>query len=57
VVESAKIAHKNGCQQFHLVSSSGANKNSFLLYPKTKGEAEEAVSSLGFNKTAIYRPK
>lgn len=57
VVESAKIAKKNGCKQFHLVSSTGANKNSLFLYPEVKGKAEEAVSNLGFEQTAIYRPK
>ena len=57
VVASAKMAKKNGCKQFHLVSSSGANKNAFLLYPKTKGEAEEEISKIDFEKTAIYRPK
>lgn len=51
------MAKKNGCKQFHLVSSTGANKDSSFLYPKTKGEAEEVISNLGFEKTAIYRPK
>ena len=37
VVNSAKVAQQNGCKQFHLVSSSGANKNSYFLYPKIKG--------------------
>ena len=51
------MAKKHGCKQFHLVSSAGADKNSMLLYPKTKGESEEAISNLGFEKTSIYRPK
>ena len=37
VVNSAKVAQQNGCKQFHMVSSSGANKNSYFLYPKIKG--------------------
>lgn len=57
VVGSAQMAKKNGVKQFHLISSAGADKNSYFLYPKTKGESEEAVSNLGFEKTAIYRPK
>lgn len=56
VVESAKLAKEAGCQQFHLVTAQGSNKNSFFLYPKTKGEAEEAVSNVGFERLAIYRP-
>jgi oxidoreductase len=57
VYESAKIAKKLGCKQYHLVSSAGANKNSLFLYPQVKGQVEEAVSNLGFDKTLIYRPK
>ena len=57
IVNSAKIAKKQGCKQFHLVSSAGADKNSLLLYPKVKGESEEAISNLGFEKASIYRPK
>ncbi len=57
IVNSAKVAKQNGCKQFHLVSSSGADKNSFFLYTKTKGEAEDAVSNMNFDRVAIYRPK
>ncbi|RNA34725.1 oxidoreductase HTATIP2 isoform X2 [Brachionus plicatilis] len=57
VNNTATVAAKNGCKQFHLVSSSGANKNSSLLYPQVKGLAEEAVNKHGFDKTFIYRPK
>ena len=57
IVESAKISKKNGCKHFHLVSSAGADKNSMLLYPKTKGEAEAAITDIGFDKFSIYRPK
>ena len=55
-LESAKLAKNNGCKQFHLVSSTGANKDSMLLYPKTKGEIEEACKNLNFDKYAVYRP-
>lgn len=56
VVESAKLTKEGGCKHFHLVTSGGANKNSFFLYPKTKGEAEEDVSKLGFERLSIYHP-
>jgi uncharacterized protein YbjT (DUF2867 family) len=56
VLESAKLAKHNGCKQFHLVSSANANKNGYFLYTKVKGQIEEAVSDLGFQKCAIYRP-
>jgi hypothetical protein len=51
------MAKKNGCKQFHLVSSSGADKNSMLLYSKTKGEAEEAIRAMNFEQASFYRPK
>ena len=57
VVNSAQVAKKNGIKQFHLVSSAGADKNAMLLYPKVKGESEEAISKLDFEKASIYRPK
>lgn len=56
VVNSAKIAKSEGCQHFHLVSSQGANKDSSFLYPKTKGEVEEDLRGIGFDRLSIYRP-
>lgn len=56
VYEAAKLAKRTGCKEFHLVTSQGSNKNSPLLYPQVKGEIEEAVSKLDFEKCAIYRP-
>ena len=56
VVGSAKLALKGGTKQFHLVSSTGANKNSMFLYPKTKGQVEEEISQMGFERASIYRP-
>lgn len=56
VVNSARLAKQGGCKQFHLVTSQGANKSSWFLYPRTKGEAEEMVTQLGFERLCIYRP-
>jgi len=41
VVSSARVSHVNGVQHFSLVTSMGTNINSSMLYPQTKGEAEE----------------
>ena len=57
VVNSAKIAKKNGVKQFHLVSSAGANKDAMFLYPSIKGKAEEEIKKLEFDYFGIYRPK
>jgi len=56
VLKSANISHKNGVRHFSLVTSMGADVNSSLLYPQTKGEAEEECKKVGFNKLSIFRP-
>lgn len=56
VVETAKLTQEGGCKHFHLISSGGANKNSSFLYLKTKGEADDEVSKMGFERVSIYRP-
>jgi uncharacterized protein YbjT (DUF2867 family) len=43
-----------GC--FVLTSSIGANAGSRLLYPRTKGELEQALDTLGFASLTILRP-
>ena len=45
-----------GARQFVLVSSMGADKQSVFFYNRVKGEAEEAVTSLGYLRTDICRP-
>ena len=52
----AEIARRNGVKTFVLLSSTGANKKSPILYTKVKGDIEDAVSKLGFEKLAILRP-
>lgn len=54
--EFAKIAAKNGVKNYSLISSIGANKNSFLFYPKIKGILEEKVKKLNFQKIQIFQP-
>ena len=56
VVECARLAKEGGCKHFNLVSSQGANKDSWLFYPKTKGQAEADVEKLEFDRLSIYRP-
>ena len=54
--EFAKIASENGVSHYSLISSIGANKNSFFFYPKIKGALESSVKSLKFNKIHIFQP-
>ena len=54
--ECAKAAFENGVNNYFLVSSSGANAKSKLFYMRIKGELEEKVKLLFFNKIRIFRP-
>jgi len=54
--EFAKIASENGVNHYSLVSSIGADKNSFFFYPKIKGALESSIKSLKFNKIHIFQP-
>ena len=56
VIKTAEIAQKKGCNKFYLVSSIGADPNSWFLYPQTKGQVEEKLKQMGFEKLVIYRP-
>lgn len=54
--EFAKMAAANGVSQYVLISSSGASENSFMFYPKMKGELEEAIKKLSFKSIHIFQP-
>lgn len=55
-LEMATAAKKAGAKVCVLISSSGANAQSWAPYMKMKGELEETVKGLGFEKTVIVRP-
>ncbi len=43
-------------EDYILVSAYGANPKSKIFYSKMKGELEEAVKQLHFNKITIFKP-
>jgi oxidoreductase len=45
-----------GVKTFFLVTSYGSKADSWFLYPQTKGQSEENVKELKFDKTIIIRP-
>jgi uncharacterized protein YbjT (DUF2867 family) len=55
-LEVARLARKHGASRFALNSSVGANARSKLLYPRTKGEVEEALKAMGFQSLTVVRP-
>ena len=52
----AKAASENGVKSYVLISSSGANAKSSIFYSRIKGELEEAVKKLNFEKIVILQP-
>ena len=57
VTEIARLSRGTpGCEYFSHVTAQGSSSSSWFLYPKTKGEAEEAIAALKFKHTSIFRP-
>ena len=46
--EFAKMASENNVHLYSLVSSIGANENSFFFYPRIKGALEKSIMKLDF---------
>lgn len=51
-----KYASENGVKACSLVSSAGANKDSKNSYLKMKGQLDEEIKKLNFEKIFIFRP-
>ncbi|WP_300975459.1 NAD-dependent epimerase/dehydratase family protein [Sphingomonas sp. LHG3406-1] len=56
VLAFAAAARKAGGHQFLIVSSSGADAGSRNAYLRLKGEVEEAIAALGFERVDVLRP-
>lgn len=54
--EFAKAARENNVTDYILVSAYGANPRSKIFYSRMKGELEEAVKKLHFEKITIFKP-
>ncbi|TXC71146.1 NAD-dependent dehydratase [Sphingomonas ginsenosidivorax] len=52
----ARQVRARGATRFALTSSMGADARSRFLYPRTKGELEQAVERLGFRSLTLVRP-
>jgi uncharacterized protein YbjT (DUF2867 family) len=55
-VQLAALAKQRGVQRFLMVSALGADANSSVFYNRVKGEAENAIRSLGLPKLWFFRP-
>jgi len=56
VTDFARAARESGVRQMIAISSVGADPGSRLFYPRLKGEMEEALAALGFERLDIVRP-
>lgn len=54
--EFARAASKNGVSTYVLISAAFANASSPFFYTRMKGELEQAVKKLGFDKLLIFNP-
>ncbi|MBU8882149.1 semialdehyde dehydrogenase [Flavobacteriaceae bacterium JJC] len=52
----AKTAKENEVDDYILVSSYGANPKSKIFYSRMKGELEQSIKDLHFNKITIFQP-
>lgn len=52
----ARAARDAGTKVYVLISSTGADTSSSIPYSRMKGEIEEDVKKLGFERTVILRP-
>lgn len=56
VVEMARQAKAAGVKHFSLVSSVGASSDSFMLYPRTKGQTIDEIKAMGFERFSVFKP-
>lgn len=56
VLRLAGLARKAGARQAILVSSAGASRQSGNFYLRVKGEVEDGIEALGFDRVDLIRP-
>jgi uncharacterized protein YbjT (DUF2867 family) len=56
VLAFARASQAAGVTHFILVSSAGADAGARLLYPRTKGEVEAALTAMAFTRLDILQP-
>ncbi|MFS2032940.1 epimerase [Polaromonas sp. CT11-55] len=56
VLAVARAGRNAGATRLGLVSAMGADPHSMLFYTRVKGEAEQALSQLGFATLVVVRP-
>jgi uncharacterized protein YbjT (DUF2867 family) len=56
VIDFARACRQAGVEHFELLSAVGANPDSSSLYLRTKGELEQALKDLDFERLSVFQP-
>ena len=56
VITFAQAAYNSGIKNISIISAIGADSNSSNRYLRVKGEVEDAIVKIGFDKINIFRP-
>lgn len=56
VIAFASICKQNGVRHFELLGAVGANSKSRAFYLRIKGELEEALMALNFERLSLFQP-
>ena len=56
VLDFAAACKQAGVRHFEILGSVGANATSFSFYLRTKGQLEEALKALGFERLSLFQP-
>lgn len=56
VLKFAKVCKEKGVQHFHLLSSIGVSSSSWNYYMRTKGELNDELVKLNFDRLSIFKP-
>lgn len=55
-LQIARAAKQNGTNHFAIVTAIGSNEKSSFFYNRVKGEVEELLTEVGFERLLIFRP-
>ncbi|PVV01569.1 hypothetical protein BB560_004008 [Smittium megazygosporum] len=56
VIASAQLAKKANIPRFSVCSASNARSDSWFFYSKVKGQVEDELTDMKFNKLSIFKP-
>ena len=56
VLAFAKACKDAGVRHFSLLAAAGSNAQSAFFYPRTKGQLEDGLRALGFERLSLFHP-